>query len=683
MGHGSAVTGRRRIAFAVRTDGPRLPALEGLLRGLVLSQPAVCEDVVVLHPGLPDTAFDAARRVHPRVVPRLAPGRAATDPVEPPADYDTVVVLPPGGRIGGDLGPFLRSREPLVSPDPPDTACPRCGPGGADGGPMSDEEFRAAFRALPGPRHPALLVHCALPLPGPGAPPAPPGLVRAAGTALYRQGRFAEAAEVLSAAAPHAGDARLQEALGAALMALSRHEEAETHLLLATADPAVAARAYGRLAQLAWLRGKDGTAHGYAREGLDADPTDRTCRTMLGRTRPRPGGGAEPEAPRPGGRLAHVALYASGLDNAGDKLLPEAVRMCLDTDTGPRRWHPVHVHRLVDDAVLEQLNALRGVVVGGGGLFLPDTWPNGNSGWQWNVPDEALARITVPLAVFAVGFNLFQGQDYARDRLAGSLRALAERSVFFGLRNRGSVERVRELLPPSLRDRVEYQPCPTTVARHLVPGWTDPARRTGPVLLNCAFDRAGLRFGHDYPYVLAQLATAVRRLSEHGEVRYAAHAPSDEKFVHDLRREHGMTLPVDALYALDNSAVRAVYRDARLVIGMRGHATMIPFGCGTPVLSLVSHPKMAYFLEDIGRPEWGIPVHADDLAERLAARAADLLDGQDAAVADVHARQRELWRVTRENTAGLTAVFGGEAPGAAPAEDQPRAASSAARTASR
>jgi hypothetical protein len=39
---------------------------------------------------------------------------------------------------------------------------------------------------------------------------------------------------------------------------------------------------------------------------------------------------------------------------------------------------------------------------------------------------------------------------------------------------------------------------------------------------------------------------------------------------------------------------------------MRGHAGMIPFGCGTPIISLVSHPKMAYFLADIERPEWGV-----------------------------------------------------------------------------
>lgn len=61
-----AVTGKRRIAFAVYVaDVSRLPGLQALLRSLALTNPALCEDVVVLHPGLPDAAFDAAHRLHP------------------------------------------------------------------------------------------------------------------------------------------------------------------------------------------------------------------------------------------------------------------------------------------------------------------------------------------------------------------------------------------------------------------------------------------------------------------------------------------------------------------------------------------------------------------------------------------------------------------------------------------
>ncbi|RBM07340.1 polysaccharide pyruvyl transferase family protein [Streptomyces sp. PT12] len=734
-----AVTGKRRIAFAAYADEGRLPGLLVLLRSLALTNPAVCEDFLVLHPGLPDEAFDPARRLHPRLIPRRAAGRLDVLRV---TDYDTVIALDTGMVVLGDLGELLRMRDgvgavpQLLPEDPADdrrvllddgllviqTAALDEGllgrlDGGALGGgsldsalkgvlervdarhdflahrlfddapvpegvailrftgqegrpgygpadearrpyELDDDAFRAAYCALPGAKHPDLLLHCAVPLleRQPRV-----DLARAVAEVHRQQGRYDEAVAVLAPVAGRDVDRpRCHQTLGASLMALSRYEEAERHMLLATAAPDIAARNFGQLARLAWLRGDEHAAHDYARQGLDADPTDGTCRAWHERTLPAAlrRDEAEAAAAPAAEQYAHVALFADGNENAGDKVLPEAVRMCLDTDTGPRRWLSVHVHRLFDERALERVNARRGLVIGGGGLFLPDTAPNGNSTWQWNVADATLERITVPIAVFAVGYNIFDGQVYRRERFAESLRALVRSSAFFGLRNRGSVERVRELLPPELRDRVLYQPCPTTVTRRLTPGWSDPERRDDTVLVNCAYDRAGLRFGHDYGHFLAEMATAVRSLGKHAEVRYAAHMPTDEKFVNDLRREHGLTLPVEPLYDATNDELRDLYARTRLVIGMRGHAGMIPFGCGTPILSLVSHPKLAYFLSDIERPEWGVSVHERHLGTRLAERAEMLLADHDAAVADVHDRQRALWDVTQENIAELRKIFG-------------------------
>ncbi|MFD4017794.1 polysaccharide pyruvyl transferase family protein [Streptomyces sindenensis] len=730
-----AVTGKRRIAFAVYVaDVGRLPGLQVLLRSLALTNPALCEDVVVLHPGLPDAAFDAAHRLHPRLIPRTAAGRQDIFRLD---GYDTVLALTPAQVVLGGIDPLLRLRTGVAAvprpgpdgvPDPrngtpddgllviqrqdldrPEPAAaardipesllvpldhrydfralrlrddlavpegvavlnfagvPECRTGPAHEArarfDLDDEAFRAAYLALPGAKHPDLLLHLALPFPDGSRPPI--DLVRQLAEIHRGRGHHDLAVALLAEAVAGRPDLpRCHETLGVCLMALSRYEEAETHLLLATASPDFAPRAYGQLARLAWLLGRTEDARGYALAGLESDPTDANCRAWYTRTSEKaavgtssPGAPGTPEIP-PGEQLAHVALFADGEENAGDKVLPEAVRSCFTADTGPDRWHQRHAHLLVDEAGLERLNARRAVIVGGGGLFLPDTAPNGNSGWQWNIPDDVLARITAPLAVFAVGYNVFDGQRYRRERFAASLRALVERSAFFGLRNHGSVARVRELLPASLREKVRYQPCPTTVARHLDPRLAGPAVREDTVLLNCAYDRAGLRFGHDYGHFLAETASAIRAVSGAAEVRYAAHMPADERFVDDLRREHGLTLPVEPLYLLSNDAIRDVYRRTRLVIGMRGHAGMIPFGCGTPVISLVSHPKLAYFLADIDRPDWGVSVHERALGARLAERALAVLADHPAAVSDVHDRQRALWSVTRDNLARLRELTG-------------------------
>ncbi|MFJ1644420.1 glycosyltransferase [Streptomyces sp. NPDC088258] len=521
---------------------------------------------------------------------------------------------------------------------------------------MSDAEFHAAYLARSGSAHHDLLVHY-------GTPhvrrTGDVDTARRVALAHIGAGEFQEAVDILGSVRIPVDSAWPHEVYGHALMSVSRYAEAQAQLLLAAAAPNRAATAFARLAQIAWIHGDDTAAHAYAVDGLSVDPTHRANRLMRLRTGGAAGDGApERREGSPDEQLAHVAFYMPQQGNAGDKLLPESVRLTFGPDTGPRRWHSVHAHRLFDDAALEGVNARRGLVIGGGGLFIPDTAPNGNSAWQWNVPDENLNRIDVPIMVYAVGFNAFDGQSYRRERFDSSLRQLVERASFFGLRNHGSIEKVRALLPAELHDKVRFQPCPTTVTRQLVEGWTDPAEREETILVNAAYDRAGLRFGHDYAHFLAEMAKAVRALGDHAEVQCVAHSLDDEKIAFDLRREHGISLPVIPMYDFGNDAIRDTYARTKLVIGMRGHAGMIPFGCGTPIISLISHPKMAYFLSDIERPEWGVSVHEKDLGAVLTERAAGLLADHAQSVADVHGRQRELWKITEANAADLRVILG-------------------------
>lgn len=516
---------------------------------------------------------------------------------------------------------------------------------------LSDADFQAAYLASSGGLHHELVVHF-------GTPhvrrTGDVEVARKVAAAHIASGNYQDAVDVLSGVRIPLDEAWPHEVLGHALMSVSRYEEAKAQLLLATAAPNRAATAYARLAQMAWVHGDNTESLRHATAGITVDPTHRPSRLWAQRAAALP----SQERGSADDQLAHVAFYMDRQGNAGDKLLPETVRLAFGPDTTSRRWHSVHAHRLFDEAALERVNARRGLVIGGGGLFIPDTMPNGNSAWQWNVPDELLNRIDVPIAVFAVGFNAFDGQSYRANRFRDSLLQLVERSAFFGLRNHGSIEKVRAMLPSHLHGKVRFQPCPTTVMRQLVAGWQDPAKRDDTILINAAYDRAGLRFGHDYGYFLAQMAQAVKDLGELAEVQCVAHSLDDEKIVFDLRREHGVSLPVIPMYDFENDQIRELYARTKLVIGMRGHAGMIPFGVGTPIISLISHPKMAYFLRDIERPEWGVSVHDRDLAARLVERSKDLLADHAKTVADVHGRQQELWKITEANAADLRVILG-------------------------
>ncbi len=45
-----------------------------------------------------------------------------------------------------------------------------------------------------------------------------------------------------------------------------------------------------------------------------------------------------------------------------------------------------------------------------------------------------------------------------------------------------------------------------------------------------------------------------------------------------------------------------IYRQCDVVIGMRGHANIVPFGVGTRVIGIGSHNKNRFFLDEIGEP---------------------------------------------------------------------------------
>jgi hypothetical protein len=62
-----------------------------------------------------------------------------------------------------------------------------------------------------------------------------------------------------------------------------------------------------------------------------------------------------------------------------------------------------------------------------------------------------------------------------------------------------------------------------------------------------------------------------------------------------------------------------LYAKADLVLGMRIHSITPAIGLGTPVVPLVSQPRVTAFLEDVGLSDLAVDVHAPDVADRVSA----------------------------------------------------------------
>ncbi len=345
-----------------------------------------------------------------------------------------------------------------------------------------------------------------------------------------------------------------------------------------------------------------------------------------------------------GRRVAtHISAFSWG--NAGDTLLPVVLRDLFSGYAQVGKWHSQHVYKIVDDKDVHRINNDDFVIIGGGGLFLCDTNRNDLSGWQWSCSLDMLDKIEKPLVGFAIGYNRFRGQEEFQPIFTEHLNFFVKKAVFVGIRNHGSIECLKHYLSTEeLRNKLTYQPCMTTLISHIYPNLFDYHKKEDFIAFNCAFDRQSLRSQDDgYLKAIAQVALELSKMSE---IRYYSHMATDEQA---LPYFDEVGVPYKLVRFGTVKEIVQEYAKPRLVIGMRGHAQMIPFGCLTPILSIVSHDKMQWFLDDIHHSEWGADVQDVMFEEKLLEKAKSLYEKTEDIVKEIWKQQNRLWNITMEN----------------------------------
>ena len=82
---------------------------------------------------------------------------------------------------------------------------------------------------------------------------------------------------------------------------------------------------------------------------------------------------------------------------------------------------------------------------------------------------------------------------------------------------------------------------------------------------------------------------------------------------------------------------------------MRGHAQMIPFGLRRPILSIISHDKMKYFLEDIKQLDWGVEINSLDLEKKFEKYLQYLEHKPSELHKQIEIAQQKVWEETKNN----------------------------------
>jgi len=355
--------------------------------------------------------------------------------------------------------------------------------------------------------------------------------------------------------------------------------------------------------------------------------------------------------------MYHVSAFSR--ENVGDLLLPAAIRDLFSNEFEVKRWKGLPVYSVITDKLVNHINQSDTLVIGGGGLFLKDTNPNQLSGWQWSCSIEQLKKINKPIILYAIGYNRFRYQEDFDPIFKEHLNALVSKAAFVGIRNTGSILKLREYLTnESDKTKLRLQPCITTLISKLYPDLTDYYHKKNYIAVNCAFDRQNLRFKSTE--TLEAIARVVKELASITTIRYFSHMKSDQAILPYFKAQH---IEYELVEFKSVRQIIETYAEPRLVIGMRGHAQMIPFGCLTPIISIISHDKLKWFLEDIGHPEWGVDVLDEAFESKLLGKSFYSYYQTENLLKAISVEQEKIWSLTKKNSQLIQTILNDSNPG--------------------
>jgi polysaccharide pyruvyl transferase WcaK-like protein len=296
--------------------------------------------------------------------------------------------------------------------------------------------------------------------------------------------------------------------------------------------------------------------------------------------------------------------------NAGDKALIETYKYIIEEKLNGEPIFMVS-KRIFDERDLDFINSHDALILGGGGMFIHDSFPNIYSDWLWGVTEEFISKIKIPIFVYSVGYNKFRGQRDFTKQFDRTVTALLENSPAFALRHNGDVRKLKKHIPERLRGKVEMNFCPTLCFNEY--NWNLKSSLTNrKVVFSLSGDRLGHRHGDVFKYV-EEIKKFKTYLESRGyEVVYFVHLRTDKWILEFIK--------FDTVVELDHSSTEEILREyakTDYVVSDRGHGQMLGFSVGCKIITPISHDKLKFFLEDIGLEKVGVEESAPNLHQKL------------------------------------------------------------------
>lgn len=334
-------------------------------------------------------------------------------------------------------------------------------------------------------------------------------------------------------------------------------------------------------------------------------------------------------------------IYGISHDNAGDNLLGPASKWWLEETIFNNQYNCTWVSKSCrdpyNDDTVDYINTFDTLLIGGGGLFLPDTNPNKQSCWQWGISTALLRKINIPIYVCAIGYNLFYNQavtmpnrdnsitDMSRyDIFKTSIETLIEMAELFTVRHRGDIKKIEEIISSDLHHKVKFQFCPTVeyskkLSRKKEPVKSDDKQIWAYEIKDDRKWRRYFKVGEQNFYSqLHRFIKHIRDTKPNVEQHILLHESPNMSFLNYMRAEKD-DLPIIRNCNIPPAKTVENLNSIDVLFAMAGHSQMVGQSVSGRVISLITHDKLKYFLQDIGLYTYSnyVDVNHDDIYSKL------------------------------------------------------------------
>lgn len=315
-------------------------------------------------------------------------------------------------------------------------------------------------------------------------------------------------------------------------------------------------------------------------------------------------------------KVAHV--YVPNKKNAGDFLLGTSTKAYFVQTFLKNQEGVVFTDLNCRDNNLFQnadlLNSFDAIIVGGGGLILPDSGPNMVSCWQWNISKEVLQKINKPIYVISVGVNLFYKQDMSMPKrennfsepariaiFKDNITTLINKAKYFSIRHQGDINTLLEIIGVQYKDKLKLQFCPSI--EYIKEKWLPRLKKMNNkkyIAIEIKDDREWRRY-HKIGKLnyYKKLEEFVKKCISDGKDICCMSHDGSMNFYKYLKSKN-INIPLLLNNSSNEEKILNNYSKVHTMLCSAGHNQMFSYALGLRTISLASHPKLEYFCKDLG-----------------------------------------------------------------------------------